>query len=296
MAILEPSALSIGGVNVRFQVEDPEHRIEYSCVHQRFLNPSPPDITITVRVGPPPAFNFSLPKFTVENWTYYRNESFTAFRLHKPGSPEEVDHYTIIMNAAGTEADLYFEDLPAYPGKPVRFEVPPPSLDEILAVELLSKNRGVMIHASGLQTATGHGLLIAGTSGSGKSTTARLWDASKKATLLGDERISVQKKDGRFTLQGTAWHGSGKSAKLGMALITQVFILFHADSNHARALPPAEAVSLLMARTFLPYWDRDGLNFTLQFLADLCQAVPCFHLGFQPYQSAVDYVECLISS
>lgn len=296
MAISEPCALSIGGVNVRFQAEDPEHRIEYPSAHQRFLNRSHPDITITVKAGLPPAFNFGQPEFTVENWTYYRAESFTAFRLHKPGSPEQVDHYTIIMNTAGTEADLYFEDLPARPEKPVRFEVPPPSLDEILAVELLSKNRGVMFHASGLQTASGHGLLMAGTSGSGKSTTARLWEASGKAALLGDERISVQKQDGRFNLQGTAWHGSGKAATLGVAPISHIFILFHADSNQARALTPAEAVSLLMARAFLPYWDRDGLNFTLKFLADLCQAVPCFHLGFRPDQSAVEYVECLISS
>lgn len=296
MAIFDPFALSIGGVNVRFQVEDPEHRIEYPSAHKRFLNPSQPDITITVKAGLPPTFDFGQPEFTVENWTYYRAGSFTAFRLHKPGSPEEVDHYTIILNATGTQADLYYDDLSAVQGQPLCFEAPPPSLDEILAVELLSKNRGVMFHASGLQTATGHGLLMAGVSGSGKSTTARLWEASGKAVLLGDERLSVQKKDGRFILQGTAWHGSGKAARLGTAPISHLFILFHADSNQARALPPAEAVSLLLARAFLPYWDREGLNFTLQFLDELCESVPCFQLGFRPDQSAVEYVECLISS
>ena len=31
------------------------------------------------------------------------------------------------------------------------------------------------------------------------------------------------------------------------------------------------------------------MTFTLQFLDELCQAVPCYELGFVPDQSAVEY-------
>lgn len=153
-----------------------------------------------------------------------------------------------------------------------------------------------MLHASALKVSDNQGLLFSGTSGDGKSTTVKLWQKSGKGILLGDERIAVRKIDGKFWLFSTPWHGSGQPVGADSALLDQLFILQHGSENHARRLKPAEAVSLLLARAYLPFWDRDGMEFSLAFLEDLCSSFPCYEFAFVPDQSAVEYIECLLST
>jgi hypothetical protein len=294
MVISGISAILMGGVNVSFQTEETGINLACASTHRSFLNSLPPDITITVRLGRPPWFDSSSPSFETDTWSFFRSSDYSAIRMHPAGSPEHQDHYQIFLYANGKRGDLYLEDI--HPHNSARIDVPPFALDEILAVELVAMRRGLMFHSSGLKTRNGKGLLFAGVSGAGKSTMARLWQDTGKAILLGDERVVVSKRHGQFWLQGTAWHGSGQATTLGEAPIHDIFILEHADNNQAHALRPAEATALLLARSFLPFWDRDYINNSLEFLNDLCCSLPCYQLGFTPDQRAVDYVQCLISS
>ena len=58
-------------------------------------------------------------------------------------------------------------------------------------------------------------------------------------------------------------------------------------------LRPAEAAQSLLTRSFLPFWDASGMAFTLAFLDELVQTVPCYDFGFVPDRSAVDFARCL---
>ncbi len=63
--------------------------------------------------------------------------------------------------------------------------------DEVVFLARLSRERGVLVHACGLALG-GRGLLFLGTSGAGKSTTARLWKERGGVTILSDDRIVIR--------------------------------------------------------------------------------------------------------
>ncbi len=178
-------------------------------------------------------------------------------------------------------------------GSPVA--VPPVVLDEVSAVYLLARGWGVMLHASGIRTARGEGLLFSGVSGAGKSTTARLWAQSAGTCLLSDERVALRQQEGGFTIHGTPWNSQGGASTPGSAPLRALFLIQHAPTNQARRLEPAEALARLMPQVFLPYGDPQGLAFTLGLLDELVRGAACFELGFLPDASAVAFVQDLLA-
>lgn len=286
----------LGGVNVLFKTKEPILELVNINPHTDFQNTFPPEITITIKLESFQKAGLGEEVFRADNWSFYCGPDHIAFQIHLPGSKTGNADYTLLLDPNDTVGDLYYENTPDHLQDKITIFVPPNCLDELLTVQLLAMKRGVLFHACGLEAANNLGLIFAGVSGAGKSTTAKLWQESGKCTLIGDERVAVRKCDNRFWSFSTAWFGSRQIAKMGKMPLNYLFILRHALSNEANLLKPAEAVSLLLTRTFLPFWDRAGMEFTLEFLEDLCSTVPCYHLGFTPDQSAVDYVECLISS
>jgi hypothetical protein len=162
-------------------------------------------------------------------------------------------------------------------------------LGEIYMTNLLGTGLGVMLHSCGV-IRQGSGLVFAGVGGAGKSTTSRLWQKQSTARVVNDDRVIIRRIGRQFRLYGTPWHGEGGMALPEDAPLKRIFIIKHASSNQLIPLTPAQAVHGLLARSFSPFWSTAGLKFTLQFLAELCQEIPCFEFGFLPDQSAVDFI------
>jgi hypothetical protein len=288
--------LSLGGVNTTFQAGSPAIQLECSPKHLPFLISTEAEFYITVSSGEHSLFPSNSAVFSNPRWSFYIDQDQSIFRFQLRGTQTNDPPMMIVFQKDGIGAEIFYEPLVQENLASVRVEVPPAGLDELLAGHILGMQRGLMVHSCGLKTSPGTGLLFAGISGAGKSTTVRLWQEAGQAELLGDERVSVRKKNGGFWLHSTAWHGKGQTAAPATVPLRHLFILDHAGSNHARPLKPFEAVSLLLPRAYLPYWDRSGMEFSLAFLEDLCSSIPCYHLGFTPDRRAVDYVQCLISS
>jgi hypothetical protein len=269
----------------------------YSSEQREFLTTFEPEITISVKLGRPSGIEFGDPIFRTKRWTYYSKQNYSVIRIVSPEKTSRNSHYTIVLETESRVGSLFLEDITTTSSREViSIIMPPHDFEAVLAVQLLGMKRGVMFHACGLRTMAGTGLLFSGVSGAGKSTTVNLWLDAGKADLIGDECITVRKRDGRFWLINTAWHGSGQVTGPSEIPLDRLFILHHADTNHARLLKPSEAISLLFSRAFLPFWDRAGMEFTLEFLDELCSSIPCYNYGFTLDPSAVEYVECLISS
>lgn len=162
-------------------------------------------------------------------------------------------------------------------------------LDELLVQELLARGRGVELHACGV-ISNGRGTLFVGQSGAGKTTIARLWQPVSGVTVASDDRIIVRGDGDRFVLHGTPWHGEAELAAPVSAPLSAVFLLAHGPRHAVTPLSPAQAAARLFACSFLPLWNRDGVDFTLAFLGALAGAVPCRELGFVPEPSVVDFV------
>ncbi len=164
-------------------------------------------------------------------------------------------------------------------------------LDELIVQGLLARGRGAEIHACGIADASGRGLLFVGQSGAGKTTMARLWDGVRGAKVLSDDRIIVRRVGSSFTMYGTPWHGEAALAEPASAPLAGVFFLEHGAANGLHPLRGAAAATRLFACGFPPFHDRDGLDFTLSFFADLAAEVPCHELRFAPDAQVVEFVE-----
>jgi len=166
-------------------------------------------------------------------------------------------------------------------------------LDEVLVIHLLSRGKGLLFHACGLDV-DGQGLLFVGVSGAGKGTTARLWRSWPAVAYLSDDRVVVRRWQNGFWACGTPWFGDAGVASPKDVPLRHIFLLKHGQRNELRDLSRAEAMAQIMRCVFPTYWDRDGMEFSLEFLAGLTQAIPCHELYFVPDGSAAGFVHQML--
>jgi hypothetical protein len=163
-------------------------------------------------------------------------------------------------------------------------------LDELLMIHRLARGEGVEMHAMGLIGEDGRGHLFLGHSGAGKSTAARLWQSESGAHILSDDRIVLRVRDGQIWMYGTPWHGDAGIASPAAAPLYRAYLLEHGDRSELSGVSKGRAAAEFLARCFAPHYSAEALQFTLQFLDRVAQAVPCFLFRFLPDQSAVEAI------
>jgi len=192
----------------------------------------------------------------------------------------------VILESDFKSGDIYINDeldknfLPDPLGYP---------LNQVLMILLLSRSKGVMLHACGIDD-SGYGYLFLGNSGHGKSTIARLW-SENQATVLNDDRIIVREKNGELLMYGTPWPGDFKEVSSKGLPIRKLFFLRHGEKNLAVPKNSAEAVSMLLTRCFPPIWDKKGMEYTMDLFHRLVHKVPCYEFSFEPDRKIVDFVK-----
>jgi hypothetical protein len=244
-----------------------------------------PNVTLRLHYGRLPKVKLGRCVFTTDTWQIHLVNKGFAISLHSPAFTPNLYGLTVLENDIRT-GEVYFSTYPD------RFPVYPleSPLDQVLMICLLSQRNGLMIHACGIAD-NGIGYLFAGNSSHGKTTMAKLW--KNDATILNDDRIVIRHKENRFWMYGTPWHGeyTGVSAK-GVP-IEKIFFLKHSESNSVEKINGAVASSMVLARSFPPLWDAEGMRFTLDFCSQLVSAVPCYKLDFVPDSSIVDFIRCV---
>jgi hypothetical protein len=140
-------------------------------------------------------------------------------------------------------------------------------LDELLWIHRLSMGEGVEVHGCGVIAPDGRGLLLAGHSGAGKSTSSRLWSRHEGARVLSDDRIILRRERGLIWMYGTPWHGDAGIAEADRAPLDGIFVLAHGDRNKVRPLSRTSASAELFARSFVPHHSTDSITFILEFFS-----------------------------
>lgn len=165
---------------------------------------------------------------------------------------------------------------------------------QILLINYFAKRKmGLFTHSIGIKDLSGDGLLFAGRSGAGKSTTARLWHQYTKAMILNDDRVIVRKNKKKFFIHSTPWHGDFRdylSTKVESAFLEKVFFIYHAKKNVLRKIDKQEAFKQLYTSIFPAFWDKDQLSNIVNLCIDLIGEVPCYSLGFVKDKSVISYV------
>jgi hypothetical protein len=161
---------------------------------------------------------------------------------------------------------------------------------EIVFATLLARQGGLLAHASGILH-NQRTLLFMGSSGTGKTTTARLWERHTSAAVLCDDRIALRCVGNEYWAFGTPWHGDHPSVSPQGGRVDKIMFLQHAIENRAERMQPSRSSAMLYARSFPPLWDKAGLDAWVETSVNMAQQVSCFDFGFVPDISAVEYVK-----
>jgi len=287
MTITEDMIFRIAGVGIQI-------KMKRDWVYGRrgrfsdFLSVEPPHAIFKIKVGPLPVEPSGPPVFdTGIGWRLYQVRDRWVVWVESQGhNPYLAGSFSPDYHSG----EIFVSESDQEPGKFI-FPLSYP-LGELLMTNLLATGYGIMLHSCGVIDGE-IGIAFAGVSTAGKTTTANLWEGLPSARVLSDDHTVLRKMDGEFRVYGTPWHSRGGYALAQDAPLKKIFILKHATSNQAVRLPPAQAAAALLVRMFAPLWSAAGMAFSLNFLEELCQTVPCYELGFVPDQSAVEYVRCL---
>lgn len=155
-------------------------------------------------------------------------------------------------------------------------------------------SKGIFVHGIGIKDLDGKGLLFAGKSGCGKTTTARLWHKHSKAMVLNDDRIIVRKLKNKFFIYGSPWHGEFSdylASKIDSAPLKRLFFIYHSSKNVARRISEKAAFNSLYPAIFPTFWDKKNLEKIVSFCQDLIKGVSCYSLGFLNNKRVIDFVK-----
>lgn len=220
-------------------------------------------------------------------WRVHRWEEGFLYTFRTSAAVPPI-YKAVVVDRGLTRGRLHFP--PPLRGTRPRYALDFP-LDELLFQHRLASEGGLELHACGV-VERGGALLFCGKSGSGKSTTARLWRRYRpEASLLSDDRVILRARgDGGFMAHGTPWHGDGGFCSPGAAPLRGLFFLRHAPRNRVRRIPPVEAAARLFTRTFPPPWDADAVGRVLETCVRVASSVVAYELRFRPDAAAIDTV------
>jgi hypothetical protein len=164
--------------------------------------------------------------------------------------------------------------------------------------ELLIRTRlldcsGIVFHAGGIDD-HGDGIMFVGHSGAGKSTQALLWANSAGSIPMNDDRIAVRLHGPEAIMHGLPWGGTAKLNRNHSAPLRAVVLLEQAEVNAISEVPAQEAVTSLVARSFLPYWDSERLDMAIDTIERLVTRVPLMRLRCRPEPSVIDLVRSVL--
>lgn len=256
-------------------------RLGWARAYDAFRAARGADLVLDVSPGPLPEVTDPLVFDSGGTWRAHarRGGLLYAFRSRGPASaPDRL----LYVNDARTRGRLVVPPFRAGSPRPLAYP-----LDDLLFQHHFARAGTLVVHACGL-VVDGAAVLFCGTSGAGKTTTARLWSRLARGTqVLSDDRVVVTRAKGIHRAHGTPWHGEGRFASAGSAPVAALFFIRHAPRSRATALRPAEAASRLFARTFPPPWDARAIDRTLAACGALVESVPSFDLGVVPDRTAI---------
>ncbi len=288
MTTRRSAQVRIGDIGVALECADPGMTIGVPAETERFLvRDGAVDATVTAAWGDlrgPAAGDEIFDSGGL--WKLYRQDGDYVFRFSSPAigqHPYKEARFNPDFTAGEVTLHAEYHDR-REPATPLEYP-----LDELLMTNLLARGRGVELHAFGMRDRDGRGYLFTGHSGAGKSTTAGLWE-KEGVLVLSDDRIILRYLDGKVWMYGTPWHGEAQLAAAERTELSRIFVLGRGKRNELVPLAPAEAVSQLFSRSFVPFYEPAALGYTLELLQRIAEAVPCAELRFVPDDNVVEFV------
>ncbi len=274
--------VDIGGISIAVTCYS-NKELSFPDNYEQFITDKNPEVFLNVWDCDAPHFSLGKKVFDSENVSTYRSgeEFIIFFRILK--RVDTLPRSVTKINPRLKSIDLYVKS-----DEHEQCFYPLPFLSRFIVANILSWGLGVIMHASGISD-NGQGIIFAGYSGAGKTTLAALWKSANR-TILDDDRVIVRKKEECFWLCGTPWFENIQFSSPEMCPLERIFFVEHAKRNTVVQKKGVDALRDILSHTFCPTWYVPGMQFTMDFLSELVRRVPCYHLGFVPDESIVDFV------
>jgi hypothetical protein len=275
----------IGDIAIALAGEPRINPSKIKAAYRPFISQDPPDIQLRMHVDSPEIPVGEKVFDSSPIWALYRRNGTLTIKLFETMNGL---NRSLSISPDFNRADLYFTE-------PNGNFIDPffgPTI-ELLMVNYLAHVGSIIVHACGIDF-RGKGLLFVGESGAGKSTLTKVWSKENGVEILSDDRIIVRKNDGQYWMYGTPWHGDAKFASPAKVKLEKVFFIKHGRKNSVKAVRGTFPVLQFLKASFPPYWDKNCMDFAMEFFNDLVAAVPCRELSFVPDSKVVDFVNNLI--
>jgi hypothetical protein len=158
-------------------------------------------------------------------------------------------------------------------------------VDGLLLYYLTVMKGDIMIHASGVNH-SGHGYLFSGTSGSGKTTMAKLWDKAG-ARVIHDDRLIIRNIAGSYKMYNTPIYMNDIPTE---SPLTRIYLIEHGKENSIVPITGATAASQVLANCIQHNWDPGIVAGMMGSLSIMCSGIPTVKLKFKPDRSIIDFI------
>ncbi|MBQ1770950.1 MAG: hypothetical protein II000_03245 [Clostridia bacterium] len=138
----------------------------------------------------------------------------------------------------------------------------------------------LMIHGSAL-CMDGNAYIFTASSGTGKSTHARLWRETfgDRVWMINDDQPMVRIGNDQVTVYGTPWDGKHHLSRNASAPLKAIAWLRRSKNDCIQPLTKAEAFPALLNQTVWSRGDPETMSKVLELEAKLLSAVPFYRLG-----------------
>lgn len=320
--------LNIGGIGMSIKWEK-SRILDWPHPHyEDFIFSGKADVNLQIHCGNLPRYSAGEMIFDGKeegNWRLYRDNS--RYIIETFDTQTHKKNKVCFLEPDFQSGDVYIDPESERSRQP-RIKKGPffslPSLmqplAEILLVNLLAKENGIMVHGLGISD-RGKGIAFLGGSGRGKSTLAEFYKTEKVANpvrkpaltrgakpsvrgkkssvvashgtfsngvnILSDEHIVIRKEKKQFRLYGTPWPGMAMAASSETVPLNHIFFIEHAPENKIFG---HTTIGDLFPLLFLPFWDSMRMEAALHFCEDLLKKIGCKKLGFVKDRSVIDFV------
>jgi hypothetical protein len=275
----------IGDIGLALDGKPRIKQSEIRAAYRPFISTDDPDIALRMHMDSPEIPGGEKIFDSLPIWALYRHNDSLIIKLFETMNGLKR---ALCIHRDFNQADLYFTE-------PNGSFIDPffgPTI-ELLMVNYLARIGSIIVHACGIDHG-GKGLLFVGESGAGKSTLTRIWNKENGVEILSDDRIIIRKMNDQYWMYGTPWHGDAKFASPAKVKLEKVFFIKHGRANFIKAVSGTFPVLQFLKASFPPYWDKNCMEFAMEFFNDLVAAVPCRELSFVPDAGIVEFVDNLL--
>lgn len=154
------------------------------------------------------------------------------------------------------------------------------NMDLVLYANWLAERGDIIVHASGVDDA-GSGYCFVGASGAGKSTLAAHLSSRSAVTVLGEDQVILRRHEDTFLVYGTPWHTNPVLCSPGGVPLKKIFFLDRTALPGIHPCGRLEGIQRLLQDSFIPYYNRPGVNRILHTLEHLAAQISFCVLSFQ---------------